>query len=85
MKLADLQAMMDGHAHAFRQLSLLGEGSAAFGESFGNWLYSSRGSSATAGWAVSVEELAIGADVDPIELFFELADEFVSTLKEGVD
>lgn len=67
---------MHGHGVAFLQLNLVTDRSATFNASFGNWLVSTKGGSAAAGWAVEIEEFARATGVDAVELFFELADEF---------
>lgn len=78
-KLADLETLMHGHGLAFLQLGIVTDRLATFNESFGDWLAVRRGSSVAAGWAVAVEELAKAKGVDPVGLFFELAEEFMDS------
>jgi hypothetical protein len=78
-KLPDLETLLHGHGLAFLQLGLVTDHSATFNESFADWLVTTRGSSAAAGWAVAIEELAIAKGVDAVGLFFELVEEFIDS------
>ncbi len=77
--LADLETLMHGHGLAFLQLGLVTDRATTFNESFGNWIASTKGSSAAAGWAVATEELAEKTGVDPVGLFFDLVEEFIES------
>ena len=76
--LSELERVLHGHSCAFRQLELIADTKASFNNQFGEWLVTTKGCSAAAGWGVAIDELAKTQDVDPIALFFELVEEFLT-------
>lgn len=75
--LSDLELLMHGHSIAFDQLDLITDRSKTYNDAFGQWLYECKGCSAAAGWAIAIDGLADEQNVDAIELFFALQEEFM--------
>ena len=75
--LEGLEDKMDGHFIAYHELGYAGR-NCSFGGIFSRWLYQTKGSrGASAGWAYSIQELAIAQNKDPEDLFAQYVREFL--------
>lgn len=75
--LEELEAIMRGHRTAFEQLGLIA-GVESFHACFSDWIRDNTGTSASAGWAYAIEELASKRCDDPEEVFSEVLRSFLA-------